>query len=364
MKINIPPQDYKFNWDPFKKVVTATTVVILILIIVENAYWASTPRSSDLDFKVWIQAGEAIRQNRDPFYEYANFSPPIMLPLYELFALVDPQVAYIIWKLIVILLTIGLIFVLASKTKPTFIKFLWIIALPGWWEAIYHGQVWIFFIVTGIGAWFAFQKNKNIVGAVFLGVLVVLKPNFGLWPLFLIVGGYFQIGLIAFIAAILLGSVPVFLYGPTVYFSWLSGSSQALLMDVPTNSSVFGLLNRFGLEGAGTIIAIIVVFLSVILITRKKYDLQGLSFISLMVVLVVSPITWTGYWLPILPFLLSRQWRWPGIIAAGLLVVPAQRIWQYAYSIPFGLQIFGLIYPLGYLLLLLNHNELYSTKTI
>jgi hypothetical protein len=168
-----------------------------------------------------------------------------------------------------------------------------------------------------------------VVAGLLLGLLISIKPNFFIWLMILLAAGNWRTPLAAVSLAAILGLIPVFLYGTQVYVHWLEAARVSPeILAMPGNSSIPGMLSR--MEGLQLSIIIGIILLASILlaIRLKSKEANQISAgrvneLGISLSLLLSPISWVGYTILLLPAFLSRRdWSILRLTAAILLATP------------------------------------------
>jgi hypothetical protein len=188
--------------------------------------------------------------------------------------------------------------------------------------------------------------------------VVAIKPNFIIWPIFLLVSGYAVPFIASVVSSLLISVIPVLFYGIQIYEQWLEASTlQIGTLILPGNSSLLGLAARLNSIPAGIVISIILVCALLFLLRQKSplgpEQVEQISALGIITSILVSPISWAGYTILILPIFFSlRKWTYPVLISAAILSFPfafVLKLWQTSYL---NFVIFGWLYGWGILLLL------------
>jgi hypothetical protein len=289
-----------------------------------------------------------------------NLNPPISIGIFELLSQVDPHRSLIIWQVASVIIYAASVLLLASiyKESTTPLKFMWAFTLAGFWHTIVLGQVYILLLLFTVLGWIFLQKGKYIPAGLAIGFVIILKPNFILWPLFLLVAGYYLAAVVSFITSVVISITPLLFYGPNIYGQWLQAS--ALLPEtlrMPGNNSILGLTARFEHISIGLVISLIVVL--VLMVFSRLWSSKSLerfeytSALGIMASLLASPISWTGYTILLLPIFFGlKKWSLAVILAAILLAIPFQIVLQFFQRSFTNFVVFGWLYGWGILLLL------------
>ena len=355
-----------------------TACLFFILAIAINILPFVDGKNDLMDFGSFYASGLKIQNSENPYdpnSEYIfeinfsrvgaggkmmNLNPPISVVLFRFLSLVDPHQSLIVWQVISAILYIGIIFLLATTYKHNVgpVIFLWAFALAGFWHTLVLGQIYILLLLFTVLGWIFLQKGNYIPAGIAIGLLVAIKPNFILWPIFLLFSGYYVTFFMSILSSLIVSLIPVLFYGTRIYAQWLEASAlhtETVIM--PGNNSILGLTTRFGSISTGIVISIILVLILLILSKQKSSDNMGkpeyVSALGIISSLLASPISWTGYTILLLPIFFSlKKWTIPAMISAAILTVPFQLVLQFFQTSFVSFVIFGWFYGWGILSLL------------
>ncbi len=194
---------------------------------------------------------------------------------------------------------------------------LWLLALTGFWYTLLLGQIYVPLFALGLGALLLIERGRNLLWAgVLIGLVVVIKPNFAIWPLFLLLANQRQLALTSVGVAALISAVPLLIERPDIYSQWLDAARAYPRAAIAPNASIFGLATRLGVAEAGYVVAAALTAAAGFYAWRWRLTAREASAWSIMLTLLVGPLTWVGYTLFMLPLLLSRRWaRWEIAVA-------------------------------------------------
>lgn len=190
--------------------------------------------------------------------------------------------------------------------------------------------------------------------------MVAVKPNFIIWPIFLLVSGYYVTFLASVLSSLLISLIPGFFYGIQIYRQWLEASSHRLeTLILPGNSSILGLTSRFNNLTIGIVLSIILVVALLYFLKQKTpiglQSSERVSALGIIAAILASPLSWVGYTILLLPIFFSlKKWTLPVIISAAILSIPfgfILKLWQSSFL---NLVIFGWFYDWGILSLLVG----------
>ncbi len=318
-------------------------IIILFFIILINLLWTfrnANPR----DFGSFYSSGAAFLRHDNPYsYELdnifvvefdgqevisPNLNPPSSLYLILLFTLFPLYLSVKIWRILSIIIYILCLFLLKINFQISKTKLLWGFCLAGFWHTVELGQIYVVLLLFITLAWIFIKNEKQILAGVFIGLLLVIKPNFAIWVLILVFSNNKKIFLSAVSTAILVSFLTLIISGPEIYFQWIHSTSQYSGYFIPGNSSIFGLTSRLGSYSAGYIPALILLASGVFVIYKYKPSNHLIHIIGLTLSILCSPIAWPGYTILLLPAMLTIEWSTIHKIVASYFVVPAVIIYS------------------------------------
>jgi hypothetical protein len=393
-RLFIMPRHERFNRLQFRAaarvVIGISTSALLISVILLNLLWTlriravdnfnysmySHPGSSEYesstDFQSFVASGLAAKSGLNPYasnnplvfrvkvpytdleVDAPNLNPPISVFIFEMVKWGNINTSFWAWRIISFLLyTLGILIMAFSFSQHVSTKrILWLFSLAGLWQTLEMGQIYIILVFILVICWCFLRSNRLLGVGILIGLMVAIRPNFGVWPVILLFSGYWKISLLAFVTTGIIGILPAFRYGSKIYFQWLEASSQFKGLTIPGNSSLIGLGAHFDLV---LLAALLSTFLVVFLIfwTRKSYlPLRDISALAVVGSLLASPITWSGYSLLLLPIILERRWNLALKTSSFLLSTPVFIIFGAADYSRINRIIFGWWYGWALLLVL------------
>jgi len=289
-----------------------------------------------------------------------NLNPPISVVLFRSLSRFDPHQSLIIWQVTSAILYAGIIFLLASTYKQNVrpAVFLWAFTLAGFWHTLVLGQIYVLLLLFTVLGWVLLQKGKYIPAGIAIGLVVALKPNFILWPIFLLLSGYYITFFLSVLSSLIVSLIPVIFYGTKIYNQWLEASVlHPETMIMPGNNSILGLTTRFNGIPTGVVISILLVLILLILSRLKTSNnmekSEYVSALGIIASLLASPISWTGYTILLLPIFFSlKKWAVPAIVSAAILSIPFAIVLQLFQTSFVNFVLFGWLYGWGILLVL------------
>jgi len=312
------------------------------------------PGSGLLDFGSFVASGAAARDGLNPYGIYPltfhvsfpgfeawnpNLNPPVSALLFQVFGLADPHVAFRVWWGVSVACYVVTLLLLVRRyggDRPL-VMMLWALALAGFWDTLVLGQIYLPLVLAGIGALLLLERGAAIAAGVLIGLVVSIKPNFLVWPCFLLLAGHWRPSLVSGATAAAIAAIPLALYGSEVYRQWLAlVTSDADRVAFLTNASLAGLTARLGAPFAGLVLSLVLIAGASVWSAWRRPGVVQASEAGIVVALLASPLAWIHYTLFLLPFLMARWGNLSGRLVAALLIVP----------VPFVLRQFGTAPPI------------------
>ena len=365
--------------DQLKEQASVVMVCLFFIVIITINILPFLDGKNDLmDFGSFYASGLKIRNGENPYdpnSEYIfeinfsrvgaggkmmNLNPPISVIIFEFMSRFDPHQSLIIWQVTSAILYAGIIFLLATTYKQNIRPaiFLWAFTLAGFWHTLVLGQIYILLLLFTVLGWIFLQRGKYVPAGIAIGLVVAIKPNFILWPIFLLFSGYYVTFSLSVLSGLIVSLIPVIFYGTRIYAQWLEASAlHPETMIMPGNNSILGLTARFDSISTGIVISVILVLILLVLSKRKIHNdmekSEHISALGIIASLLASPISWTGYTILLLPIFFSlKKWTVPAMVSAAILSIPFAVVLQLFQSSFVNFVLFGWLYGWGILLLL------------
>jgi Glycosyltransferase family 87 len=331
------------------RLVKAAIAVALCVLIALAAGYTLTSRSNLRDFSTFIQAGRAYKQGLNPYVLYQqpdeaagvdpgtpkqtgspNLNPPISVYPFQAMTNLDPTWARdglnVMSALIYAAVSVALLKTYPWQRRPLIV--LWLLAVSGFWYTLLLGQIYLPLFALGLAALLLIERGRNLLWTgILIGFVVAIKPNFAIWPLLLLVAGHRKIALTAIGVAAVISAVPFLVSGPLIYSQWLDAAQAYPRAAIAPNAAIFGVTTRIGIPVIGYAVGAALVVFAAFYAWHARLTVREASGWSVMLTLLVGPLTWIGYTLFMLPLLLSRRWtRWELAVAATM-VLPSGLGW-------------------------------------
>jgi hypothetical protein len=312
----------------------------ILLVLIGTGISFAWPAGELRDYGSFVASGRAAAAGDNPYGVHPltfhvvlpgfdvwnpNLNPPVSLPVFELFDMVDPLTGFHAWWLISMgcyLLTVGLLLQAGTRSGRTLLAG-WALALAGFWDTLALGQIYLPLVLAAVVAWRCLDANRPLVAGVLVGVVVAVKPNFAVWPALLFLSGHLVAAAAAGMTVAVLSVIPLVLYGPIVYRQWLelllSDSGRGAFL---TNASLAGVAQRLDLPLAGAVLSVVLLLVLAGWALVKRPGWQEASAFGILGGIIASPIAWVHYTLFLLPVFFWRRWNPLLAAAAALLVIP------------------------------------------
>lgn len=291
--------------------------VALILII------SARPDDQAMLFGSFWEAGKHLDYQSHPLvwrtaegFLEINLNPPTLLPLFQIFALFDPQAGQIVWLVVSAALYLAVAWTL--RKQVTRAQMFWLMTMPTVYAGLALGQVYVLLFALGAAIWWALKEDRPVLAAILIGLLVAIKPNFAVWVATAFCAGHLRPAVIVAAVAVGLSALAALAYGPHIYSEWLQAVSMDRHSLHPHNASLLAFFTRFGLAGGWVIVSALLIGV-LGWAYRVRPTLYDLTPIAILVAILCSPLAWLDYVIVAAPFFIDRPWRAPMVAAAFLI---------------------------------------------
>ncbi len=252
-----------------------------------------------------------------------NLNPPILLPLFRVFAEFELATGARLWAVASTILALATVeILLRGRTDLQKRQVLWLFAAPALSETIVLGQIYMILFLFSAWAWLALRGERFVLVGAAIGLLVSIKPIFLLWSVYLFVAGHRRPAVVSGLVVAAVGAIAVSAFGLDIHRAWLAALKADDHAVIPTDASLQGYFIRIGLPSVGPVMAALVLSLTLIWTWRRRPPALDASGIGLAVAMLASPLAWFHYVLVLVPALMERRWGRTLTVAALLLGVP------------------------------------------
>ncbi|WP_419420056.1 glycosyltransferase family 87 protein [Legionella sp. D16C41] len=284
-----------------------------------------------LDFASFYASALAYYQHSDPYKILIgtflsadaklpiNLNPPFFLEIIQLLALLDYRVAVIVWSLIIFILgLIGAYFGFKVSVSPAFFKrywpfllFIYLAFYPTIASTVIAqvGGLLMFFIFVG---YYFYLQKKDYVAGILWGIIISLKLFPALLFIFACQQKRYRVLGVMFITFLIAYLIPILTYGNHIYYVYFTILKRVLWYGDLWNASIYGFLFRFLINPQDrnpslwlfyllywTIFVGALVWYIKKLNYLQKFDNQRPFCLTLVMMLVLSPLGWL-YYFPLL----------------------------------------------------------------
>jgi alpha-1,2-mannosyltransferase len=295
-----------------------------------------------VDFHTFWHSAVALLEGRDVYDTDArleNLNPPFWILLISPLGLLGPLLAYRIFALITLGITVGYLIWMANEVR-----------LRSWWTVVAVllllsspllatlalGQIYPVLALGLVAAWIADRRGRSVLSGTSLGLVVALKPSLVpvlLWPLVRRRWRAFGAALASGAVATLVGAVVV---GPGATLDWLKLLSDQTPSPYWDNASLPGAAARlFTQNEVAAHIATLPWMIPVayalgigaIAITAARAGSEVGLWALVAASLLASPIAWHNYLVllgPAILLLLARGHAAPAFLLLALQSIPGK----------------------------------------
>lgn len=318
----------------------------LAFVLFINSFWAFRPHDL-FDLGSFIASGGAKNVGFNPYgivqYKEAgvflveiphftvyspNLNPPVSVYVFQAYTRFEPhdlQRGMAILTIYIYIVTLALLArAYPDKRKPLMI--MWAASLAGIAHVVELGQVYAPLLMLVTVAWLVLRNDRDsLTAGILIGLAAAIKPTFLIWPVLLFLAGDRKTSLSSIATAAGISAVPLLLDGPRIYHQWFDATQFFAAQDgyaIPGNAALIGLGARVGLEPLGWVAAVALLAGCACWCYRKRPTREQASILAMIAVLLVGPISWSGYTLFMLPVFFARPWDKATVVSAAMLAFP------------------------------------------
>jgi alpha-1,2-mannosyltransferase len=297
------------------------------------------------DFDTFWRSAAALWEGRDVYDTGArltNLNPPFWILLVSPLGLLEPLVAYRVFVLITLVITVGYLAWMADelrlRSRWAVVGAVMLLLSSPLLATLALGQIYPVLALGLVAAWVADRRGRPSISGGALGLVVALKPSLApvlLWPLVRRRWRAFGAALASGVAATLVAAVAV---GPGATLDWLRLLSDRSASPYWDNASLPGAAARLFTESEfaqhvavlpWTIPVAYALGIGAIAITAVRTGRGSEAGLWALVAasLLVSPIAWHNYLVLLGPgilVLLARGRTAPAFLLLALQSIPGQ----------------------------------------
>jgi alpha-1,2-mannosyltransferase len=297
------------------------------------------------DFDTFWRSAAALWEGRDVYDTGArltNLNPPFWILLVSPLGLLEPLVAYRVFVLITLVITVGYLAWMADelrlRSRWAVVGVVMLLLSSPLLATLALGQIYPVLALGLVAAWVADRRGRSSISGGALGLVVALKPSLApvlLWPLVRRRWRAFGAALASGVAATLVAAVAV---GPAATLDWLGLLSDRSASPYWDNASLPGAAARLFTESEfaqhvavlpWTIPVAYALGIGAIAITAVRTGRGSEAGLWALVAasLLASPIAWHNYLVLLGPgilVLLARGSTAPAFLLLALQSIPGQ----------------------------------------
>ncbi len=311
-------------------------VGLLTASIISSLVWAVSMAQHLEDLGSFLHSGVAYRHGLDPYGYYGwlrpqpisanalNLNPPVSVYAFALLTHVNSEVVrwgFLVGNTLVFCAVVGLL-TTAYPEKRSFVAVLALFCTAGLWHMLGYLQIYAPLLLLVTASWLSMRRGDLLLAGIAAGIVVAIKPNFVLWPVFLLAAGHRRSGVAALATFAALSLIPLAVDGPAMYRSWFHLTSSFAGIQWASNTSIASMTARFGSQSLGFALAIGLIGWLAWWLHQTRADVHTATTLGIIAALLFGPASWAGYTLFLLPFLFSRTWNRPIWVALLMLAVP------------------------------------------
>lgn len=301
------------------------------LLLVVGAFQAMLPPTEATDFVAFWTAGSAVLHGTPPYvHSYhvdsiaitgdANLNAPLSALLFAPFGLLPFATALWLFRALSLLAYLATLLILRRSfpSRVTGLRLLWALCVGAVWFTLSNGQLYLLLDLAFAGAFVLRRRDRILPAAGLLALVVLVKPNFGVVPLFLLLAGDWRMVRATTIASLPLALAPALVCGPGIYRDWLAAITSAHNAVVNTrNASLVGIATAAGVPALGWVLAALFVLGVGAWVWRARPGVDHLWPAALAVALLASPEALAEYAVFLVPSVITARWsgcRWMPVI--------------------------------------------------
>lgn len=320
-----------------------TLYTISLIALINGVFWA-IPSDRLLDFGSFWASGEAAHFGLNPYDVYKNtfiihtptfnlinfnLNPPASLLVFTPLSFLEPNVGFNLVLISSLMAYCVLIIYLHNRYQKNSGYWLavWAFSLPAFWDTLHLGQIYVWLAVCSVAGWVFIEQQRNLVAAIFIGILIAFKPNFLVWPSLLFISGHYRLAINIILIAGGLQLISGAIFGWHIFEQWWQViANDAGRQSFPTNLAILGLVSKFNLPGIFLSSPLVFLMILACITWYRKPSLNDVGKIGLLASILASPIGWIHYILMILPIFFTLKKNKLTEISMCLFLIPATSI--------------------------------------
>jgi hypothetical protein len=283
-----------------------------------------------LDLGSFIAAGEAANLGGNPYSDDGalifnvpfqnqsvpapNLNPPITVHVFQALAHVDPDTSTVAWRAVSL---IGYVVIVLWLWRANRLRrmnhVVAVLLLDGFWSTILLGQLYIALLIP-VAAAYLLLPRRPVAAGVCMGIAMAVKPQFLLCAALLLCARYWRAALSSGATAAGLSILPLLTGHTDWYIEWIQAStSHPIFAQFPNNMALSSLLARTGFDPWVWPVVAVGVLAALMFVTARGAGPRRAYELGTVGTLLLSPISWTGYAIFLMPIFLARK-EWPRLM--------------------------------------------------
>ena len=326
-------------------------LIFISLNIALNATWVITTREGLKDLGSFLHSGAAYYQGVNPYsyqswllphpisVQALNLNPPISVYGFDYLSRLPAsqvEAAFLGGSLVLLALSVGLLMA-AYPEKRNLLVVLAVISLAGVWHMVWYLQLYAPLILAMTCAWLLMRRGNLVMAGVMLGLVVAIKPNFGVVILALLLARHYRVALPAFGTAAAISAVPLAISGPEIYRQWLELVSSFDGLVWTSNASIVSAGARLHMPAIGYALAAMTLAVVFYWQWRMRPPVLQSTAAAVTTAVLIGPVSWAGYTLFLLPYLFSKPWDrrlWLAVVMLDMPFAPKLLAAMLGFNVP------------------------------
>jgi len=304
-----------------------------------NLAWVVTMRSGLKDLGSFLHSGAGYRLGLNPYHyeswllpqpvsvQGLNLNPPISVYGFDYLSRLPAgrvEAMFLVGSLLLLALSVGLLMAAYPDKRNVFVL-LAVLSLAGVWHMVWYLQLYAPLILAITCSWLLMRRGNLLAAGVMLGLVVAIKPNFGVVILALLAARHFKVALPALGTAAIISAAPLLISGPLIYEQWIELATSFKGLVWTSNASLVSAGARFHQPLVGYALASVALLLMLYWQWRFRPPVLQSTAAAITAALLIGPVSWAGYTLFLLPYFFSQRWDrrlWTAVVMLDMPFAP------------------------------------------
>jgi alpha-1,2-mannosyltransferase len=297
------------------------------------------------DFDVFWHSAKALWEGRNIYFDTggpdSSNNPPFWTVLIAPLGLLEPLIAYRVFVLIMLLISVGYLAWMANELRLragwAVVGVVMLLLSSPLLRTLVLGQMYPLLALGLVAVWVAERRDRPKIAGFVLGLVVAIKPSLApvaLWPLVRQRWGMFGATLASIMTATLVGVV---IAGPAAMLDWLRVLDSERLNGFWDNASLPAAAARlfrenefvapiatlpWWIEPATYALGVGIIILTIL---KIRQDSEMGIWVLVAASLLASPVAWHNYLVLLGPgilLLMAQGWVAPALLLLALQLIP------------------------------------------